>query len=160
MFGCKNKSINKKKSQSDFSIDNLVVSICRVLSCIVGKVYFLWLVGSLEKTLLDFAMFYFVLQSQACLLLQVSLAFLICITIIYDEKDNFLVLVLEALVSLHRTVQLQLLWHQCLGHRLGLLWYLMVCIGNKMFPKMSFLRFHPSTAFWTLLLIWGLPGFP
>ena len=102
----------------------------------------LWVL--LKKTLLDFVLFYFVLQSQACLLLQVSLAFLICITIIYDEKDNFLVLVLEALVSLHRTVQLQLLWHQCLGHRLGLLWYLMVCIGKKNVSKNVIFEISPK----------------
>ena len=33
----------------------------------------------------------------------------------------FLVLVLEGLVGLHRTIQLQFLWHSWLGHRLGLL---------------------------------------
>jgi len=41
------------------------------------------------------------------------------------------VLVLKGLVGLHRTIQLQLLQHYCLGHRLGLLWYWMVCLGNK-----------------------------
>ena len=35
-------------------------------------------------------------------------------------------LVLQGLVGLHRTVQLQLLQHYWLGHRLGLLWYWMV----------------------------------
>ena len=34
-------------------------------------------------------------------------------------------------VGLHRTIQFQLLQHYCLGHRLGLLWYRMVCLGNK-----------------------------
>ena len=34
-------------------------------------------------------------------------------------------------VGLHRTIQFQLLQHYCLGHRLGLLWYWMVCLGNK-----------------------------
>ena len=42
-----------------------------------------------------------------------------------------LVLVLEDVVGLHRTSQLQLLWHQCLGHKLGLLSCWMVCLGNK-----------------------------
>ena len=41
------------------------------------------------------------------------------------------VLVLEGLVGLHRTVQLQLLQHFWLGHRLGLPWYWMVCPGNE-----------------------------
>ena len=37
----------------------------------------------------------------------------------------------KSLVGLHRTVQLQLLQHFWLRHRLGLLWYWMVCLGNK-----------------------------
>ena len=43
----------------------------------------------------------------------------------------FLVLFLEGLVGLYRTVQLQLLWHYWLGPRLGLLWCWMVCLGNE-----------------------------
>ena len=39
--------------------------------------------------------------------------------------------VLEGLVGLHRPVQLQLLQHYWLGHRLGLLWYWMVCLETK-----------------------------
>ena len=45
-----------------------------------------------------------------------------CIPVPYNEKDIFFgVLVLEGLVDLHRTVQLQLLKHYWSGHRLGLL---------------------------------------
>ena len=43
----------------------------------------------------------------------------------------FWVLVLEGLVGLHRTIQLQLLQHYWSTHRLGLLWYWMVCLGNE-----------------------------
>ena len=50
----------------------------------------------------------------------------------------FWVLVLKGLVSLHRTVQLQLLQHYWLGHRLGLVWYWMVCLGNE---QRSFFHF-------------------
>ena len=39
--------------------------------------------------------------------------------------------VLEGLVGLHRTVQLQLLQHYWSGHRLGLLWDWMAWLGNK-----------------------------
>ena len=39
--------------------------------------------------------------------------------------------VLKGLVSLHRTIQLQLLQHYWLGHRLGLQWYWMVCLRNE-----------------------------
>ena len=40
-------------------------------------------------------------------------------------------LVLESLVGLHRTIQLQLLQCYWLGHRIGLLGYWMVCLGNE-----------------------------
>ena len=43
----------------------------------------------------------------------------------------FWVLVLKHLVGLHRTIQLQLLQRYWLGHRLWLLWYWMVCLGNE-----------------------------
>ena len=33
--------------------------------------------------------------------------------------------------GLHRTIQLQLLQHYWSGHRLGLPWYWMVCLGNE-----------------------------
>ena len=54
------------------------------------------------------------------------------------KRTSFWVLVLKGLVGLHRTVQLQLLQHYWLGHRLGLLWYWMVCLGNE---QRSFCRF-------------------
>ena len=63
---------------------------------------------SLGKTLLTFALLHFVLQGLTCLLLQVSLDFLLCILIPYDEKDIFFfVLVLEGLVSLQRGTESQ-----------------------------------------------------
>ena len=50
----------------------------------------------------------------------------------YNEKGHlFWVLVLEGLVGLHRTVQLQFLQRSWSGHRLGLPWYWMVCLGNE-----------------------------
>ena len=47
------------------------------------------------------------------------------------KRTPFGVLVLGGHIGLHRTVQLQLLQHCWLWHRLGLLWYWMVCLGNK-----------------------------
>ena len=66
------------------------------------------------------------------------------------KRIFFEVLVLKGLVGLHRMVQLRLLQHSWLGHRLGLLWYWMVCLGNEEII-LSFLRLYPSTAFWTLV---------
>ena len=66
------------------------------------------------------------------------------------KRNLFWVLVLEGLVGLHRTIQLQLLQHYWLGHRLGLL-YWMVCLGNE---QSSFCRFwdHIQVLHFGLLL--------
>ena len=67
----------KNKINLTFDIDHLVMFMCRVLSCIVGRGCLLWPVCSLHKTLLTFALLHFVLQGQTCILLQVSLDFLL-----------------------------------------------------------------------------------
>ena len=88
---------------------------CVVFSCVVGRGCLLWPVCSLGKTLFAFALLYFVHQGQIWLLLQYLLTCYFCIPVLYDERDIFgSVLVLEGLVGLHRTIQLQLLQHYCL----------------------------------------------
>ena len=54
------------------------------------------------------------------------------------KRTSFGVLVLVGLVGLHRTIKFQLLQHYCSGHRLGLPWYWMVCLGNE---RRSFCHF-------------------
>ena len=125
--------------------------------CVVGRGCLLWLVLFLGKTLLAFALLHFVLQGQICLLLQVSFDFLllhysplrwnrhrVCVCVCVC------VLVLENLVCLHRTLQVQLL---SIGWGIGLNycdaeWFALET--NR--DHLSFLRLHPSTAFWTVLL--------
>ena len=53
------------------------MSMCRVFSCVVGRGCLLWPVCSPGKTLLNFELFHFVLLGPFCLLLQVSLDFLL-----------------------------------------------------------------------------------
>ena len=66
------------------------------------------------------------------LLLQESLDFVLLHSIpLWWKGYLFWVFVLKGLVSLYRTIQLQLLQHYWLGHRLGLLWYWMVCLGTN-----------------------------
>ena len=109
-------------SQCGFIIDYLVMSLGRIFSCIVGRGCLLWPVRSLGKTLLAFALPHFVLQGQICLLLQVSLDFLLLHSSFLSWKGHFwAVLVLEGLVGHYRTFQLQLLQHYWLGLRVGLL---------------------------------------
>ena len=79
-----------------------------------------------------FTLLHSVLQVQICLLLHVFLDFLLLHSSPLQWKGNlFQVLVLEGLVGLCRTVQLQLLQHYWLGHRLGLPLYWMACLGNE-----------------------------
>ena len=119
------------------------MSMCRVFSCVVGRGCLLWPVHSLGKTLLSFAMLHFVLQDQICLLLQVSLDFLLLHSSpLWWKGYIFWVLVLEGLVDLHGTIQLQFLQHYSLGHRPGSLWYWMVCLGNE---QRSFCHFWDCT---------------
>ena len=67
----------------------------------------LWSVGSLGKTLLAFALLHFVFQGQTCLLLHVSLDCpLLHSSPLWWKGYLFLVLVLEDLGGLHRTVWL------------------------------------------------------
>ena len=53
------------------------MSICRIISCIVGRGCLLWPARSLGKTVLAFALLHFVPRDQTCLLLQISLDFLL-----------------------------------------------------------------------------------
>ena len=104
------------------------MSMYRVFSCVVGRGGLLWPVRSLGKTLLASALLHFVFQGQICLLPQVFLDFLLLhSSSLFWKGHLFWVLVLKGLVGFHRTVQLQLLHRYWLGHRLGLLWYWMVC---------------------------------
>ena len=78
---------------------------CRIISCVVERGYPLWQVLSPDKALFTFVLLHFVLQSQTCLLLQASLDFLLLHSNSLWWKGHLsLVLVLEGLVGLHRTV--------------------------------------------------------
>ena len=77
---------------------------CVVFSCVVGRGYLLWLVHSLGKTLVAFALLHSVLQGQIFLLLQVLLDFLLLHSSPLWLKGHFWgVLILEGLVGLQRT---------------------------------------------------------
>ena len=96
--------------------------------------------------LLPFALLNFELQGQTCLLLQVSLDFLLVHSNpLWWKGCLFLVLVLEGVVGLHRISQLQLLWH-CWGIDLDYCdveWFALEM--NQDHPP--FLKLHPSIVF-------------
>ena len=86
--------------------------MCRIVSCVVGRGCLL----SLCKTLLAFALLYFELQGQTYHYSRYLLTSYFGVSIPSEEKDVFLgCLVLEGLVGLHRTIQLQLLQRYWLG---------------------------------------------
>ena len=111
-------SLSLAANRSDFGIDHLVMSMCRLVSCVVGRGCLLWPVHSLGKTLLAFALLHSVLQGQICLLTTgISWLPIFAFQSPLMKKTSFFGggLVLEGLVRLHRTVQLQLLHHCLLG---------------------------------------------
>ena len=116
------------------------MSMCRVLSSVAGRGCLLWWVHSLANTLLDFALLHSPFTPRPNLPVTPGISWLPTFAFQSSimKRTFFWVLVLEGLVGLHRTVQLQLLQHYWLGHRLGLLWYWMVCLGNE---QRSFCRF-------------------
>ena len=103
---------------------------CVVFSYVVGRGCLLWPVRSLGKTLLAFSLLLLYSKAKFACYSRCFLTSYFCISVPYNEKDTWM-LVLEGLVGLYRTIQLQLLHHYWLGHRLGLLWYWMVCLGNE-----------------------------
>ena len=86
-------------------------------------------------------------------------------TELMTERTSFGLLVLAGLVGHHRTIQHQLLCHYWLGHRLGLLWFWMVCLGNE---QRSFCHFWDCIQvlhfglfcwpWWLLHFFWGIPA--
>ena len=81
---------SKEYNQSDFGIDHLVMSMCRVFSCVVGTRCLLWPVHFLGKTLLVFALLHSVLQGQICLLLDVCLDFLFLLDSQYQNQMDYI----------------------------------------------------------------------
>ena len=76
--------------------------------------------------------------------------YLFCTPIPYNEKDIlFLVLVLEGLVNLHRTIELQLFSISSWGTDLDYCDIEWFALRRKI---LSFLRLHPSTVLQNLLL--------
>ena len=126
---------------------------------IIGWGCLLWPVCSLEKNkkMLPFALPHFVCQDQTCLLLQVSLDFLLCIPIPYDEKYIFfffLVLVTEVLISLNKQVNFSFFGINGWGINLDYCETVMLndLPWKQIYIILSFLRLHLSSLFWTPLL--------
>ena len=135
------------------------MSMCRVVSCVVGRGYLLWPVCSLGKTVSLCSASFCTSRPNLPVTLSTSWLSTFAFQSPMMKRTSFLVIVLEGLVGLHRTNHFWLVQHQCLGHRLGLLWCWMVCPGNKL---RSFCCFwdciqvlHLKLFYW----LWGLLHF-
>ena len=107
----------KEYKQSDFGIGHLVMSMCSIFSCVVGRGCLLWPVHSLEKTLLVFLLLNFVLKAKFACYYRYLLISYFCIPVSYNKTGILLwVLVLEGLVILHRAIKLWLLLNYWLGY--------------------------------------------
>ena len=147
------------------------MSMYRVISCVVGRGCFLGPVCSFGKTLLAFALLYFILRGQTGLLFHVSSESYFCIPVSSDEKGLFCVCVFffvclfvfgdsyRMSLGLHRIIQIQLLWYWCLRHRLGLLWYWIVFLGNKQRSFCHFWDCNQVFHFRLFCWLWGLLHF-
>ena len=95
-----------------------------VESCVVGRGCLLWPVCSLGKTISFCTASFWTPRPN--LLVTPGISWLP--TFVFQSpmmKQTCFFGVLKGLIGLHRTVQLQLLQHYFLRHRLGLLWYWM-----------------------------------
>ena len=109
------------------------MSMCRVFSCVVGRGCLLWPVQSLGKTLLAFGLLHSVLTPRPNLTVipRISWLPIFAFQSPMMKTTSFLGVSSRSLVGLHRTIQRQHLQHYWLEHRLGLLSYWMVCLGNE-----------------------------
>ena len=104
-----------------------------------------------DKTLLAFVLIHFVFQDQTCLLFQVSLEFLLLHSNLLWWKGHLFGFSSRKCCMSSKNWSTLTSYTQLQGHRLGLLWCWVVCLGNKLRSFCHFLRFHPSTAFQTFV---------
>ena len=105
------------------------MSICTAVSCIVERECLLWMFSCQNSAGLCPASLC-TPRSNLPVILGISWLPTFAFQSPMMKRTSFLVLVLESVVGLHRTNQLQL-QHQWLGPRLRLLWCWMVYLGNE-----------------------------
>ena len=112
------------------------MSMCRVFSCVVGRGCLLWVFAmtsafSWQNSISLCAASFRIPRPNMPVTPGVSWLATFAFQSSIMKRTSFLGVSSEGLVCLYRTVQLQLFQHYWLGHRRGLLWYWMVCLGNK-----------------------------
>ena len=107
------------------------MSLCRIFFCVVGRGCLLCPVCSLGKTINLCPASFCTPRPNLPVNPGISWLPTFAFRSPIMKGHIFGVLLLEGLVCLHRIIQLQLLQCYWLGHRFGLLWYWMVCLGNE-----------------------------
>ena len=79
----------KEYNQSDFGVDHLVMSVCRVLSCVVGRGCLLWPVHSLGKSLLSLHCFILYCKAKFACYSKCFLTSYFCIPVPIRKRTSF-----------------------------------------------------------------------
>ena len=114
-----------------FCIDHLVLSMCRVFSCVVGRRCLLWPVCSIDKTVSLCPASFCTPKPNLPVLQGISSLPTFAFQFPIMKRTFFGGISSIKSVDPHRTIQPQLLQYYWSGHRLGLLWYWVVCLGNE-----------------------------
>ena len=134
-------------------ISLLVMSRCKVFSCVVGSGCLLWTVHCLGKTISLCPASFCTPRPNLPVTPGISWLPTCAFQSPTMKRTSFLVLVLEGLAGLQRTVQLQLLQHYWLRHRLGLLGYWMAFLGNEQRSFCHFWALHFRLFCWPWWLL-------
>ena len=144
----------KKYNQSDFGIEHLLMSMCKVASCVVEKGFAMTSAFSWQNSASFYPASFCSLRPNLPVTPGISWLPTLAFQFPVMNRISFLVLVLEGLVGLHRTDQLLQLWW--FAYRLELLWCCMVCLGNEL---RSFCHYWGCTQvlyFRLFCCLWGL----
>ena len=125
--------------------------MCRVIFWVAARWCFLWPVSSLGKTLLTFALLHFVLQSQTCLLTRYLFTSYFCISI--PIMKGHLLWGVSSRKSCRSLYNCSTSASSALV--VGTQTWITVVLNSLPCEQteviLSYLRLHPSTAFWTLV---------
>ena len=134
------------------------MSMCRVFSCVVERVFAMTSAFSWQNSISLYPASFHIPRPNLPVTPGVSWLSTFAFQSLIMKRTSFLGVSSKGLVGLHRTVQLQVLQCYWLRYRLRLPWYWMVCLGNK---QRSFCRFWDCIQvlrfrLFTMLNLWCL----
>ena len=121
----------QKYNQSDFGVDHLVMSMCSLLLCCWKRVFAMTSAFSWQNSVSFWPALFCTPRPNLPVTPGISWLSTFAFQSPIIKRTSFLVVSSTRSCRFHRTVQIQLLQRYWLGHRLGLPWYWMVCLGNE-----------------------------